>query len=89
MGDLTRFFTQRKFLPWTGNIYLYPHGRKISAKKMAFTPELQSTATKEQRPDANNGGGGGEKKKKKHPPKEKRGGGGGGEGKQDRASHDR
>jgi len=35
---------------------MYPHGRGISAKKMAFTPELQSTTTGEQRPAANNRG---------------------------------
>jgi hypothetical protein len=53
--DLTRFFTECNFLVWTTNVYLYSHGRRSSAKKTAFTPELQSTTTEEQRPAANNG----------------------------------
>jgi hypothetical protein len=55
MVDVARFFTECNFFVWTTNIYLYPHGRRSSAKKTAFTPELQSTTTEEQRPAANNG----------------------------------
>lgn len=56
MVDLTRFSIDNvSSYCGPGTSCLYPHGRRISAKKITFTPKLQST-TSEQRPAANNGG---------------------------------